>query len=273
MVRKLSILVPIYNEAATVEILLRRLLGVRFPIDREIVAIDDGSTDGTESILRSFVHQRPITLVHHGGNQGKGAAIQTGIEHATGDVMVIQDADLELDPAELPRLLEPIISGRAQVCFGSRFLAGVSWSMRRRPTYWANTILNHISNLLNGIQITDFNTCYKMMTENVIAQISITQNGFAMEPEITAKIARLGYEIVECPVSYQPRSTNDGKKIRLADAVRCLRAMVYYRFFWSPETAHSTPGAISRTVSKPVAELGTPTSQPLQPTLHDALRR
>jgi glycosyltransferase involved in cell wall biosynthesis len=270
MVRKLSILVPIYNEAATVEILLRRLLKVPFQIDREIVAIDDGSTDGTESILRSFVDERPITLVHHEKNRGKGAAIRTGIEHTTGDVIVIQDADLELDPAELPRLLEPILSGRAQVCFGSRFLAGVSWSMRCRPTYWANAILNSISNLLNGIRITDFNTCYKMMTDNVMAQISITQNGFAMEPEITAKIARLGYEIVERPVSYRPRSANDGKKIRFADAVRCLRAMVYYRFFWSPETAYPTPGTISQTVSKPVAEFGMAPSQPIQPTFRTA---
>ena len=239
MARKLSILVPVYNEVATIERVVRCVAAVRFPIAREIIVVDDGSSDGSREALRSLVEADLIKLIVHQVNRGKGAAVQTALKHATGDIVVIQDADLELDPHDLLNLLEPILSGETQICYGSRFLNGVPWSIRRRPTYWANRILNALSNLLNGIKITDFNTCYKMMTSSVMSRLTIRQSGFAMEPEITGKIARLGYRIVERPVCYQPRTTGDGKKIRFADLFKYLLAMVHYRFFWS---YHDTGG-------------------------------
>lgn len=256
MVRKLSILVPIYNEAATVEILLRRVLDVQLPIAREIVAVDDGSTDGSFEILNRLARDGLIKLIRHEKNRGKGAAVATAMRHAEGDVLVIQDADLELNPQELPMLLAPILSGRAEVCYGSRFLAHVPWSKRCRPAYWANLVLNKVSNLLNGIHITDFNTCYKMMTDKVVRRLSITRTGFAMESEITTKIARMGYEIIELPVRYQPRTVAAGKKIRLRDAVSCLAAMVYFRFFWTGDEAAVANETTTTPVSKPTAEMG-----------------
>ncbi len=233
MARKLSILVPVYNEAATVEQVLRRVAVVPFPIAREIIVVDDGSSDGSQETLQRLAGTDLIKLIVHEVNRGKGAAVQTALKHAAGDIVVIQDADLELDPYDLPKLLEPILSGEAQICYGSRFLNGVPWSVRLRATYLANRMLNGLSNLVNGIKITDFNTCYKMMTTSVVSRFSITQSGFAVEPEITGKIARLGYRIVERPVYYQPRTFGAGKKIRFVDLFKYLLAMVRYRFFWS----------------------------------------
>lgn len=235
MVCKLSILIPVYNEAATIGELLRRVTAVRFPIDREIIVVDDGSCDGSQQVWERLAQTGVIKFIAHNTNMGKGAAVQTALKHTTGDVVVIQDADLELDPDDLPKLLEPILSGQTQVCYGSRFMGGVTWHIRRRPTYWANRILNALSNLVNGIKLTDFNTCYKMLTADVLSRFSITQSGFAMEPEITAKIARLGYRIVERPVRYEPRGYGAGKKIRFVDLLKYLIAMVRYRFFWSGE--------------------------------------
>ncbi len=233
MERRLSILVPVFNEVDTAEALIRRLEAVRFPIDREILVVDDGSSDGSRQLLEKLADAGLIRLTVHEVNRGKGAAIQTALSQATGDIVVFQDADLELDPEDLPQLLEPILSGQSRVCYGSRFLNGVSWSVRRRPTYWANRILNALSNLVNGIRITDFNTCYKMLTAEIVSRISITQCGFEMEPEITGKLARLGVTIAERPIRYEPRGFGTGKKIRLRDILKYLQAMVRYRFFWS----------------------------------------
>jgi len=241
MLRRLSILVPVYNEVTTVEQMLWRVAAVSFPIDREIVVVDDGSSDGSRQILERLAATDLIKLIVHDTNKGKGAAVRTALRHARGQILVVQDADLELDPDDLPALLKPILAGEAQVCYGSRFMNGIPWTVRRRPTYWANIALNKLSNLLNGLYITDFNTCYKMMTRDVLRRVSISESGFAMEAEITAKIARMGHVILERPVRYEPRGLAAGKKIRVRDVIRYVYAMLRYRFFWSDD-ATLVPG-------------------------------
>lgn len=256
MLRKLSILVPVYNEVATVEQVLWRVAAVSFPIEREIVVVDDGSSDGSRQVLERLASTGLIQLIKHDTNKGKGAAVRTALRHARGQILVVQDADLELNPADLPTLLEPILSREAQVCYGSRFMNGIPWTVRRRPTYWGNIALNKLSNFLNGIRITDFNTCYKMMTREVLARVSITENGFAMEPEITAKIAQLGHAIVERPVRYEPRGFGDGKKIRVRDAIRYVYAMLRYRFLWSAEATSVPRMPTLEHRSAPLASVG-----------------
>ena len=231
---ELSILVPVYNEVATVEQLLDRVVHVSFGVDREIVVVDDGSTDGSRAVLARLASLGLIRYFEHKRNRGKGAAVRTAVARARGRVLVVQDADLELDPADLPALLEPILKGETAVCYGTRFGHAVPASFRRLPTYWANRGLNGLSNVINGIGISDFNTCYKMMTADLMAQIDLEAEGFSMEPEITAKITRLGYRIVERPIRYTPRRRADGKKIRFQDLFAYLLAMVRYRFLWSP---------------------------------------
>jgi len=255
MLGKLSILVPVFHEAATVERLLRRVAEVSFPIEREIVAVDDGSSDGSREVLQRLGQEGLIRWVAHEVNRGKGAAVQTAVRHAQGDVLVVQDADLELDPGELPGLLAPILNGETSVCYGSRSLNGASAALRRRPAYWANRLLNALSNRLNGLRITDFNTCYKMMTAQVMHQLDLTQNGFALEPEITTKLARLGYTIVERPIRYQPRSVAAGKKIRAADFFKYVAVMVRCRLLWSPSQVPSIGTGMSPSPSLSVAEM------------------
>jgi glycosyltransferase involved in cell wall biosynthesis len=252
VVQRLSILVPVYNEARTVETLLRRVAAVTFPIDREIIVVDDGSTDGSREILEPLARCGLIRLFKHPINRGKGAAIRTALAFAKGDVVVVQDADLELEPDDLPSLLTPILCGEAPVCYGSRFAAHEgNAAFRLRPTYWANRMLNRFSNALNGIALSDFNTCYKMMRRDVLSRFAITQTGFAMEPEITGKLARLGVTIVERPIRYRPRSMQDGKKIRFTDLFRYLVAMIRYRYFWTGDTQAGFAPAMSATASAP----------------------
>ncbi len=260
VIQKLSIIVPVYNEAATVERLLRRVRAVRFCVDCEIIVVDDGSSDGSTDVLRSLAKSAKIVLVEREVNGGKGAAVRTALAHVTGQVVVVQDADLELDPADLPTLLAPILSGEAEVCYGSRFLARKPKSTRMRTAYWANAVLNGLSNLLNGLKITDFNTCYKMMTTVTMERLDLTENGFAMEAEITAKLAKLGQRIVERPISYQPRSWRDGKKIRPRDLLAYLTAMVRYRFL-HPVDASLRPSDRAATVRERVLATGCGTGE------------
>lgn len=225
----LSVLVPVYNERRTVEQTLRRLLEVPFPQTIEVIVVDDGSTDGSTEVLHGLSSLSGVQVLTHPRNSGKGAAIQTALRHARGKFMVIQDADEELDPNDLLPMFERVRSGEASVCYGSRFL-GDTGRFRLRPIYLANRLLNKLCNLLNGLQLTDMNTCYKMMRTDIARRLNLSSRGFAMEPEITTKLARMGIDIIEHAISYRPRARAEGKKIRAMDFFRYLAAMVRFRF-------------------------------------------
>jgi len=225
----LSILIPVYNEHKTIRAILDKVRSVKFPVEREIVVVDDGSTDGSRDILATLPDWHDVRVVLHEKNGGKGAAIQTALKHARGEIVVIQDADLELEPNDLLPLFEVVHRGESEVCYGSRFL-GDNRRFRGMPTYWANRILNGTCNLINGLRITDMNTCYKMMRADVAKKINLVSRSFAMEPEITTKLAKMGVKIVERPITYNPRGKEEGKKIRKSDFFKYLWAMVKFRF-------------------------------------------
>jgi glycosyltransferase involved in cell wall biosynthesis len=225
----LSILVPVYNEARTVRQVIDRLLSIPLPIDREIVVVNDGSSDGTALALDDVPPVAGVlTIVHAKKNGGKGSAIRLGLSRARGTIVAIQDADLELDPIQLADLVQPILDGTAQVVYGSRFLAG------RPPGPWvsiaANRALTGITNLLFGGRLTDMETCYKVMRAPIVRGLRLECNRFDIEPEITAKLLRQGIRIVERPVKFDPRSRASGKKIGWRDGVHALAVLVKYRF-------------------------------------------
>ncbi len=221
----LSVIVPVYNEAGTIRALLRRVMAV--PIPKEVIVVDDCSTDGTRALLDEIRAATPDTpenrlvLLLHEQNQGKGAAVRTGVGHVTGDIALIQDADLEYDPSEYPRLIQPIVDGHADVVFGSRF----SGSPRRVLFFWhtvANHLLTLLSNMCTNLNLTDMETCYKVFRAEILKQIPIRSNRFGLEPELTAKVARLRCRIYEVPVSYHGRQYSEGKKIGWKDAVSAV---------------------------------------------------
>lgn len=213
----LSVVMPVYNEEATVETSLARVREVPVPI--EIICIDDASTDGTRAVLERLHREGVIDrLLFHEKNRGKGAAVRTGIEHATGDVIVIQDADLEYDPRELPILLEPILDGRADAVFGSRFLGGP----HRVLYFWhrmGNGLLTLISNMLTDLNLTDMETCYKMVRADLMKSLPLRTDRFGIEPELTARLAQARARIYEVPISYSGRTYAEGKKIGWKDGI------------------------------------------------------
>jgi glycosyltransferase involved in cell wall biosynthesis len=221
----LSVVMPVFNERATLEDIVRRVL--ESPVVGELVIVDDGSTDGTRELLRQWTDRDKIRVVLHEQNQGKGAALRTAFAHATGDLVVVQDADLEYDPGDYGRLIEPILQGRADVVYGSRFLDPASCDDTRLHR-WGNGLLTLMSNLLTGGRLTDMETCYKVIPREVLATIPLRQNRFGFEPEITAKLARRKLRIVEVPIAYHPRGYRDGKKIGLRDAANALYCIVRY---------------------------------------------
>jgi glycosyltransferase involved in cell wall biosynthesis len=216
----ISIVVPVYNEEQTVVPLLKRLLGVSMPADREVLVVNDGSTDGTEAGLSALGDQQGLRVLNASTNAGKGSAIRVGLAYAAGDIVAIQDADLELDPADLPRLVDPILQGQATVVYGSRFLAGRPNAPLR--TILANHALTTLTNVLFGSRLTDMETCYKIMRADVARSLDLQCNRFDIEPEITAKLLLAGHAIVERPVSFKPRSRAAGKKIDWRDGVRAI---------------------------------------------------
>lgn len=198
---------------------------------KEIIVVDDCSKDGTRDILKNEIESLVDKVVYHEVNQGKGAALRTGFKHATGDVVVVQDADLEYDPNELPKLMEPIIKNRADVVFGSRFMGG---EPHRVVYFWhmiGNKFLTLLSNMFTNINLTDMETCYKMFRREIIQSINIEEDRFGFEPEITAKLAKLNCRIFECGISYYGRTYAEGKKIGWKDGVRAIYAILKYNLF------------------------------------------
>lgn len=224
---KLSVVIPCYNERATIEGIIEAVR--QAPVaEIEIIVVDDFSTDGTRDILKGELAKRIDKVVFHEVNQGKGAALRTGFQHATGDVVVVQDADLEYDPQEYPVLMEPIVRGKADVVFGSRFMGG---QPHRVVYFWhmiGNKFLTLLSNMMTNINLTDMETCYKMFRRDVIQSIQIEENRFGFEPEITAKLARGGFRIFEVGISYYGRTYAEGKKIGWRDGVRAIYAIMKY---------------------------------------------
>lgn len=226
----LSVLIPVYNEVNTLLELLARVRDVE--INKEIILVDDGSTDGTRDLMREQIegHFPDVRVIYHPQNQGKGAAIRTAIQHATGDYLIVQDADLEYDPREYYTLLEPILDGRADVVFGSRFLGG---GAHRVHFFWhrmGNGFLTMLSNMLTNLNLTDMEVCYKVFKREVLQGLNLKCNRFDFEPEVTAKVAKRRCRIYEVPISYSGRDYEEGKKIGWRDGVQAIWTIIKYRF-------------------------------------------
>ncbi|PIZ52071.1 glycosyl transferase [Candidatus Woesearchaeota archaeon CG_4_10_14_0_2_um_filter_33_13] len=235
---KLSILIPAFNEEKTIVALISKVKAVPFQdfgLFSEIIVINDGSSDRTLDVLRSL---SDITILNHSKNKGKGAAIKTGIYHCTGEIVIVQDADMEYDPQEIPFVVKPIVEGRADVVYGSRFLSSLQNKsnkvfVKHHKSYWmaylGGRIVTKVTNLLFGSHLTDEPTCYKSFRSAIVKTIDITNNGFEWEPEITAKILKRGIKIKEVPISYYPRTVEEGKKINWRDGIRAIWTLLKYR--------------------------------------------
>ena len=228
-IRKLSVIVPVYNERNTVVEVLRRMRAVELPdgIEREIIVIDDGSNDGTRDVLRQL-GDSTVRILLHEGNRGKGASVRTGLALATGDYVLIQDADLEYDPDDWPRLIAPVIRGRARVVYGSRFTGE-----RRNMLllHWiGNRMLSLVTNVLFNSTLSDMETCYKLVDRTLLNDLALRSDHFDIEPEITAKILKRGIRIYEVPISYMGRELDEGKKITWRDGFAALWTLVKFRF-------------------------------------------
>ncbi len=226
---KLSVVIPVYNENATIREIVRRVEAV--DVNAEIIAVDDGSTDGSVEKLEEMQREGRLELVRHETNQGKGAALKTGFARATGDLVVVQDADLEYDPNEYAKLMQPIVRGKADVVIGSRFIGGES---HRVLYYWhwvGNNLITTASNMLTNLNLTDIECCYKMFRREVIQSVDIQESRFGFEPEIVAKLAKKGCRIYEVGVSYSGRTYEEGKKIGWRDGVWALYCIVKYNLF------------------------------------------
>lgn len=222
---KLSIIIPCYNERENIIKILDKVDQAKVP-HKEIIVVDDMSTDGTREILEKQVKSRVAKVIYHEQNGGKGAALRTGFSHASGDIVIIQDADMEYDPMEYPKVIAPIIAGEADVVYGSRFLE--SKAKGYLSNRLANKFLTKLSNLFTGFHLTDMETCYKAFKREIIQSVDIEEKRFGFEPEITAKIAKMKVRIKEVPISYYPRTNAEGKKIGFRDGLRAIYCIVKY---------------------------------------------
>lgn len=224
---KLSVIIPVYNESESIQEILKRVQSQK--VAREIIVVDDGSVDGTRDVLKKLDGKGGVCVILHEKNRGKGAAVRTGMQAAKGDVLLIQDADLEYDPRDIPHLLQPIHEGLADVVYGSRFLGGP----RRATMYWhmiANKLLTFMTNILYDNILTDMETGYKVFRREVIEGMILHANRFDFEPEFTAKILKRHYRIYEVPITFNPRDYTQGKKIKLHDAFEAVWTLLKYRF-------------------------------------------
>ncbi len=232
--KALSIVIPVYNEKATLEEIISRVLAVELPLEREIILVDDGSSDGTRDIYPKIEQRWPdqkFKIELQPRNMGKGAAVRKGFAMSTGDIVLIQDADLEYDPADYPQLLKPILDGKADVVYGSRFVGD---SAHRVHLFWhmlGNRFLTMLSNMMTNLNLTDMETCYKVFTRPVIDSMTLVSDRFTIEPELTAKIAKGKWRVYEVGISYAGRDYEEGKKITWKDGVAALWAILRFRFF------------------------------------------
>lgn len=227
---KVSIVIPCFNEKNNIQEIIEAVIDSPVP-NKEIIVVDDCSTDGTREILQQQIEPLVDKIIYHENNTGKGAALRTGISNVTGDIVIIQDADLEYNPKEYPILLEPFIEGKADVVYGSRFMGG---RPHRVLYYWhslANIFLTTLSNMLTNINLSDMETCYKVFRREIIQSIKIEENRFGFEPEITAKISKLGCRIYEVGISYSGRTYQEGKKINWKDGIHALWCILKYNLF------------------------------------------
>ena len=227
----LSVIVPVFNERTTVTEIVRRMRQVELPVEIEIIIVDDHSSDGTDKIL-SALEDSTVRVLRHNTNQGKGASIRTGLAVVRGDLVLIQDADLEYDPEDWPKLLHPLLRGKAQVVYGSRFTGE-----RKNMLFWhwvGNRMLSLVTNVLYNTTISDMETCYKLFDRKVLDGVTIVSDRFDFEPEITAKVLRRGYRIYEVPISYNGREFDEGKKITWKDGFGALWALIRFRVVREP---------------------------------------
>ncbi len=223
---KLSVIIPVYNEVNTLQKILEKIEAV--DLDKEIILVDDSSSDGSTELLQELEEKQNYKVVYHKENRGKGAALRSGFEHATGDYVIVQDADLEYDPQEYHLLIKEVQEGNAKVVYGSRFMG--NYEDMTTAHYWGNRFLTFLTNLLYGVKLTDMETCYKLIPRDLIQSIRIRSNRFNFEPEITAKILKQGYNIKEVPISYAGRQFSEGKKITWRDGFVAVWTLLKFRF-------------------------------------------